>query len=96
MNYRYLEDELVYLFDNSDSAIVVYEATYAGRIAKCRDRVPRVREWIELEDGAPGNSFAATPYEQIAGLGAERLDIQRSPRDLLFLYTAAPRACRRG
>ncbi|HME72078.1 MAG TPA: acyl-CoA synthetase [Myxococcota bacterium] len=86
VNYRYLEDELVYLFDNSDSEIVVYEATYADRIAKVRNRVSRVREWVELEDGAPGNSFA-TPYEQIAGAGAERLDIQRSPRDLLFLYT---------
>jgi fatty-acyl-CoA synthase len=86
VNYRYLEDELVYLFDNSDSETVVYEATYAERVAKVRDRVSRVREWIELEDGAPGNAFA-TPYEQIAGPGAERLDIRRSPRDLLFLYT---------
>jgi len=86
VNYRYLEDELFYLFDNSDSEAVVYEATYAGRIAKVRDRVSRVREWIELEDGAPGNPFA-TPYEQIAGAGAERLEIRRSPRDLLFLYT---------
>jgi len=86
VNYRYLEDELVYLFDNSDSEIVVYEASYAARIAKVRDRVPRVRQWIELEDGTPGNPFA-TPYEQIIGAGAERLEIPRSPRDLLFLYT---------
>lgn len=86
VNYRYLEDELVYLFDNSDGEIVVYEATYAERVAKLHNRVPRVREWVELEDGAPGNSFA-TPYEQIAEPGAERLDIRRSPRDLVFLYT---------
>jgi fatty-acyl-CoA synthase len=86
VNYRYLEDELVYLFDNSDSEIVVYEATYAERIAKVRDRLPGVREWVELEDGTSGNAFA-TPYEQIIGAGAERLEIRRSPRDLLFLYT---------
>ena len=80
VNYRYLEAELVYLFDNSDSEIVVYEATYAERIAKVRDRLPGVREWVELEDGTPGNAFA-TPYEQIVGAGAERLEIRRSPRD---------------
>ena len=86
VNYRYREDELAYLFDNSDSEVVVYEATYADRVAKVRDRAPGVREWIELEDGTAGNAFA-TPYEEIVGDGAERLEIGRSPRDLIFLYT---------
>jgi fatty-acyl-CoA synthase len=86
VNYRYLEEELVYLFDNSDSEIVVYEASYADRIARVRDRVPGVREWIELEDGSPGNSFA-TPYEEIAGVAVQRPEIARSPRDLVLLYT---------
>ncbi|HVP27665.1 MAG TPA: acyl-CoA synthetase [Myxococcota bacterium] len=86
VNYRYREDELVYLFDNSDSEVVVYEATYAARVAAIRDRLPRVREWIELEDGAPGNAFA-TPYEEIVAAGAERLEIARSGDDLFFLYT---------
>jgi len=86
VNYRYREDELVYLFDNSDSEVVVYEATYAPRVAAIRDRLPRVREWIELADGAPGNAFA-TPFEQIVAAGAERLAIARSGDDLFFLYT---------
>ena len=60
VNYRYREDELVYLLDNSDSTVVVYESDFADRVAKVRDRLPRVREWIEIEgvDGAPGNAFA--------------------------------------
>jgi len=86
VNYRYREDELAYLFENSDSGVVVYEATYADRVAKLRDRVPNVREWIELEDGAPGNAFALR-YEEVVGSGAERLEIRRSPEDMLFLYT---------
>src|SRR5262245_54372901 len=45
VNYRYLEDELVYLFDNSDATAVVYEAAFADRVAKIRDRLPNVREW---------------------------------------------------
>jgi fatty-acyl-CoA synthase len=87
VNYRYREEELVYLLDNSDATVVVYEAAFAGSVAKVRDRLPNVREWIELADGSEGNAFAVS-YEDIVGGGTdERLDIQRSPTDLLFMYT---------
>jgi fatty-acyl-CoA synthase len=98
VNYRYREDEIVYLFDNSDSEVVIYEATYADRVAKVRDRAPGVREWIELsdargvgargwpDDGAAGNAFA-TPYESLVAAGADAFEIERSGGDLLFLYT---------
>jgi fatty-acyl-CoA synthase len=86
VNYRYREDELLYLFDNSDSAVVVYEAAFAGNVAKLRDRLPKVREWIEIEDGSEGNAFA-TPYEELIGGGADRPDLERSPEDLIFMYT---------
>jgi fatty-acyl-CoA synthase len=85
VNYRYREDELVYLFDNSDATAVVYEASFAREVAALRDRVA-VREWIELADGAPGNAFAE-PYEEIAAGSAARLELRRSPDDLILLYT---------
>jgi len=40
VNYRYREEELVYLFDNSDATVVVYEAGFAGSVAKVRGRLP--------------------------------------------------------
>ena len=86
VNYRYRQDELAYLFDNSDATAVVYEATFAPQVAALRDRLPGVREWIELADGTPGNAFAE-PYEAIAAGSAARLDIERSPEDLILLYT---------
>ena len=88
VNYRYREDELVYLFDNSDATAVVYEAAFADRVAKIRDRLPRVREWIELADApaAGGNAFAV-PYEETTRGDGSRLDLARSPDDLVFLYT---------
>ncbi|HTY17052.1 MAG TPA: acyl-CoA synthetase [Myxococcota bacterium] len=87
VNYRYREEELCYLLDNSDATAVVYEAEFADRIAKVRDRLPTVRSWIEIEDGSSGNGFA-TPYAELVGDGTERrLEIQRSPSDLLFMYT---------
>jgi acyl-CoA synthetase (AMP-forming)/AMP-acid ligase II len=87
VNYRYREEELVYLFDNSDAAVVVYEASFADRVAKIRDRLPGVREWIELDDGSPGNAFATRYEDALASGSTERLDIERSPDDLVFLYT---------
>jgi acyl-CoA synthetase (AMP-forming)/AMP-acid ligase II len=86
VNYRYREDELVYLFDNSDATAVVYEAAFADRIAKVRDRLPLVREWIELAEPGAGNGFA-TPYEAAARGDGSRLDVERSPDDMVFLYT---------
>jgi fatty-acyl-CoA synthase len=86
VNYRYREDELAYLFDNSDASAVVYEATFAPQVATLRERLPRVREWIELADGAPGNAFAE-PYEAVASQRAARLELERSPDDLILLYT---------
>ncbi|MDJ0786895.1 MAG: acyl-CoA synthetase [Myxococcota bacterium] len=86
VNYRYREDELHYLFDNSDSTVIVYEAAFADTVAKIRDRLPKVREWVELDDGTEGNAFALA-YEDALDADSGRLDIARSPRDMLFLYT---------
>jgi fatty-acyl-CoA synthase len=88
VNYRYREEELVYLLDNADATAVVYESEFADRVAKVRDRLPNVREWIEIADGAsPANAFA-TSWDEVVGDGTDRrLDVRREPTDLLFMYT---------
>ncbi len=92
VNYRYREEELVYLLDNSDATVVVYQAEFAERVARVRDRLPTVREWIEIADedadsSGTANAFAVS-YDAIVGGGSEqRLDIRREPTDLLFMYT---------
>src|SRR5205085_1396261 len=42
-NYRYTEDELAYLWDNSDTVAVMFHGAFADRVASVRDRVPNVR-----------------------------------------------------
>jgi fatty-acyl-CoA synthase len=86
VNYRYREHELLYLLDNSDASAVVYEASFAGGVAKLRDACPQVRDWIEIDDGEPGNAFA-DPYAELANGRGARLDVERSPDDQVFLYT---------
>ncbi len=39
-NYRYADDELVYLWENADTVAVVFHGTFADRIEGIRDRVP--------------------------------------------------------
>jgi acyl-CoA synthetase (AMP-forming)/AMP-acid ligase II len=51
-NYRYLDDELLYLWDNGDVVAVVFHGTFADRIENIRDRLPLVKLWLWVDDGA--------------------------------------------
>ena len=42
-NYRYTDDELAYLWDNSDTVAVMFHGTFADRVESVRERVPDVR-----------------------------------------------------
>jgi len=88
-NYRYADDELLYLWDNADAVAVVFHGTFAPRIEKLRDRLPKVKGWLWVDDGSGACPAWATPYEEAAAASVER---QRAPwgRDgdhLYMLYT---------
>ena len=90
-NYRYADDELVYLWDNADAVAVVFHGTYTPTIERIRDRVPNVRD---LALGRRRQRRRArrgrTPYEEAAasapGPGARRPG-GASGDDLYLLYT---------
>ena len=88
-NYRYTEDELAYLWDNSDAVAVVFHGTFTERCAALRSRTPRVRTWIWVDDGSGHCPEWAIPYEQAAtsAPGRVRAPWGRSPDDLYILYT---------
>ncbi|MGD8832715.1 MAG: acyl-CoA synthetase [Pseudomonadales bacterium] len=87
VNYRYVDHELVYLLDNSDATVVVYGAEFAPHVRGIRDQLPQVRQWIEVADGYPGEE-GATSYDDLVSSGdGSPLALERSPDDLLFLYT---------
>ena len=52
VNYRYVEEELVYLFDNADAVAVVYQAEFSPRIAAVKDRLPLLRHLVVIDDGS--------------------------------------------
>jgi fatty-acyl-CoA synthase len=89
-NYRYLADELLYLWDNGDVVAVVFHGTFAERIDGIRDRLPLVRLWLWVDDGAGPCPSWATPYEAIAEAGTPtpvRGPWGRDGDHLLLLYT---------
>jgi len=88
-NYRYVDDELVYLWDNADTSAVVFEGRFAERIEGIRDRVPRVRAWLWVDDGSGDCPPWAAPYEAAAAGATDRVAAPwgRSGDSLYLLYT---------
>ncbi len=88
-NYRYVEDELLYLWDNADAVAVVFHGSFAPTIENIRDRLDKVRTWVWVDDGSGPCPAWATPYEEMATPTAEatRGPVPRSGDDILMIYT---------
>ncbi len=88
-NYRYTADELAYLWDNADAGAVIFHGSFADTIEAIRDRLPKVKVWLWVDDTGGACPIWAIPYEDAATNGAERVAPEwgRSGDDLNFLYT---------
>lgn len=85
VNYRYVEDELAYLVDNSDAKAVFFDDALTERFEKVRGRLDKVRLWIHVGEGAPPDW--AIGHEAVIVANAPASRIERSPDDLWLLYT---------
>ncbi|HEX6311797.1 MAG TPA: acyl-CoA synthetase [Acidimicrobiia bacterium] len=90
INYRYVEDELRYLFDNADLVALVFQREFAPRVAGLVDEFPRLRHLIMLEDGSGADTSGvdAVHYEDALASGSPERDFPpRSADDIYILYT---------
>jgi fatty-acyl-CoA synthase len=87
-NYRYEEEELAYLWENSDAASVVFHGCFTDKIDAVRDKVG-VRLWLWVDDGSGPCPDWATPFEDAVKAADGRVTApwERSGDDLNFLYT---------
>jgi fatty-acyl-CoA synthase len=88
VNYRYVDEELLYLFDNADAKAVIYHASFAPTLARLRDRLPQVKLWLQVADESgepllPG----ALDYEKALADAKPDAPQGLSPDDLYILYT---------
>ncbi len=86
VNYRYAEDELAYLLENSDAEVLVFHGSLGDRVAAVRDRFPRLRAVVQVDDGAPPVE-GALRYEELIAAHDPMPRIERSGDDEWFLYT---------
>ena len=86
MNYRYLEEELVYLLDNSDAEALLFHGSLSEQVAKIVGRAPKLKLLIQVDDGAPLIE-GAVEYEALLAAHDPMERIERSGDDYYFLYT---------
>ena len=93
VNYRYVENELQYIFENSDMAALVVERRYVDKVANVLPNTPLVKAVVVVEDGtdleyASGGSAEWAEYEAALAQGSPDRDFgERSPDDIFMLYT---------
>ncbi|SID48426.1 acyl-CoA synthetase [Mycobacteroides abscessus] len=90
VNYRYVEAELHYLFENSDMAALVHERRYSDKVANVLPSTPNVKTAIVVEDGADGSfdSYGGVPFADALAQGSPERDFgERSPDDIFLIYT---------
>ncbi|MFZ5847178.1 MAG: acyl-CoA synthetase [Actinomycetota bacterium] len=94
VNYRYVEGELNYLFDNSDIVALLHERTYAPLVAATAPNHERLTTIVAMPDptepdnAADLSSFGGITWEEaLSGQSDSRDFGERSPDDLYIVYT---------
>ncbi|MFI0733943.1 acyl-CoA synthetase [Streptomyces sp. NPDC021225] len=94
VNYRYVEDELVYLYRDADLAALVYDAEFGDRVAAALPRTDTLRHLVRVgRANAPAGDGpvpdpAPVSFEEAEASGSPERDFPaRSADDRFIIYT---------
>jgi 3-oxocholest-4-en-26-oate---CoA ligase len=90
VNYRYVDDELRYLYDDADLVGVVFDADFADRVGRVAPGLPGLQHLVVVGETADVELPAGTvPYEQALAAQSPGRDgfPERSEDDLFLIYT---------
>jgi fatty-acyl-CoA synthase len=89
VNYRYVADELAYLFDDANAAAIVYQGCYAATLAEVLPRLQRRPLLLRVDDGSGDELLpGALDYDEaVAAASPAPPPVATSPDDLYVLYT---------
>ncbi|GAA3507700.1 acyl-CoA synthetase (AMP-forming)/AMP-acid ligase II [Streptosporangium album] len=86
VNYRYVEAELLYLYQDSDIVALLFDVEFDGRVAAVAPQAPELRHLIAV--GGTSVIAGAVPYEEaLAGQPETRGFPERSGDDVYIIYT---------
>ncbi|MGO8871582.1 MAG: acyl-CoA synthetase [Acidimicrobiales bacterium] len=89
INYRYVKEELRYLFTNADLVALVHQAEYGPRVAELLPDLPDLRLLIGIDDGSGVPLAEGTvAFEDAMAAGSPERDFApRTNDDHYILYT---------
>jgi acyl-CoA synthetase (AMP-forming)/AMP-acid ligase II len=89
VNYRYVEEELLYLLTDARTRALVYHAEFAPHVAAVRDRLPGLEVLIQVADESGHDLLpGAVDYESVLDTPAPAGGMpEPSGDDLFILYT---------
>lgn len=90
VNYRYVDEELAYLFGDADLRAVVHHREFSDRIANVRAACPKLALLVHVEDdsGAERALDGSVEFEAACAQGSPERDFTgRSNDDLFVIYT---------
>jgi len=87
VNYRYVEEELLYLFNDADLVALVVDTEFTPRINAVRDRAPKLANVLTVGDGDKPDG--AVDFEEALAAQSDAREgfPQRSGDDLYIIYT---------
>jgi fatty-acyl-CoA synthase len=100
VNYRYVEDELAYLLDNSDAAAIVFHGDFAPTVARAiaARTTPSAIARYQVRHGGADLAEDARWYDDVLASADANFEPDHVPNgdDLIFIYTGgttgAPKA----
>ncbi|MDG2046436.1 MAG: acyl-CoA synthetase [Halioglobus sp.] len=90
VNYRYVQEELLYIFDNADMVACIHNQEFIPHIDEVRASAPDLETFICVTDasGCDPASIGSIEYEaSMEGQSAARDFGERADDDLFLLYT---------
>lgn len=68
LNYRFMDDELVHVLNNSDSVAAILEEEYLETFLRIKPRTPKLRFLLVVGETKPNSAEKIYNYEQIVNL----------------------------
>ena len=91
INYRYVEEELLYIFNDADIKAVIYDVEFSEKIQLIKDKLPLLNAFIFLDNANEADQFPIVPgsVEFVAACetDAEAAFPVRSADDHYVVYT---------